>query len=61
MKFNGMLIGNCGLQRMEIGGVEIVELGYEFRSDYRKRGYVTEAAGACAGLCFPTIAPATAD
>jgi len=56
-----MLIGNCGLQRMEIGGVEIVELGYEFRSDYRKRGYVTEAAGACAGLCFPTIAPATAD
>jgi len=52
LKPNGMLIGNCGLQRMKIGGVEVVELGYEFRSDYWNKGYATEAAGAVRDFAF---------
>jgi [ribosomal protein S5]-alanine N-acetyltransferase len=52
LKINGLLIGNCGLLRMEIGGVEAVELGYEFRSDYWNKGYATEAAGAVRDFAF---------
>src|SRR5207245_10484293 len=52
LKINGLLIGNCGLQRMEIGGVQAVELGYEFRSDYWNEGYATEAAGAVRDFAF---------
>src|SRR5260370_25669888 len=52
LKICGLLIGNCGLQRMEIGGVQAVELGYEFRSDYCNEGYCTEAAGAFGGFAF---------
>lgn len=52
LKINGFLIGNCGLQRMKIGGVEAVELGYEFRSDYWNKGYATEAAGAVRDFAF---------
>ncbi len=52
LKICGLLIGNCGLQRMEIGGVQAVELGYEFRSDYWNEGYATEAAGAVRDFAF---------
>ena len=52
LKTNGLLIGNCGLQRMKIGREEIVELGYEFRSDYWNEGYATEAAGAVRDFAF---------
>jgi RimJ/RimL family protein N-acetyltransferase len=55
LKTNGLLIGNCGLQRMEIGGVEVVELGYEFRSDYWNKGYATEAAGAVRDFAFQQL------
>src|SRR5207245_9391407 len=52
LKINGLLVGNCGLQRMEIGGVQAVELGYEFRSDYWNQGYATEAAAAVRDFAF---------
>jgi [ribosomal protein S5]-alanine N-acetyltransferase len=52
LKVNGLLIGNCGLQRMKIGGAEAIELGYEFRSDYWNKGYATEAAGAVRDFAF---------
>ena len=55
LKTNDLLIGNCGLQRMEIGGVEVVELGYEFRSDYWNKGYATEAAGAVRDFAFQQL------
>jgi len=42
----GILIGDCGLEHMEVGGAAEVELGYDFRSDHWNRGYATEAAGA---------------
>lgn len=40
------LIGNCGLEHMELDGVEEVELGYDFRSDVWNQGFATEAATA---------------
>jgi len=52
LKINGLLVGNCGLQRMEIGGAQAVELGYEFRSDYWNQGYATEAAAAVRDFAF---------
>jgi RimJ/RimL family protein N-acetyltransferase len=46
LKSEGTLIGDCGLEHMEIDGESVAELGYDFRSDYWNRGYATEAAGA---------------
>ena len=39
LRQSGKLIGNCGLTRMLIDGVLIVELGYEFNSKYWNQGY----------------------
>ncbi len=55
LKINGLLIGNCGLQRMMIGGMQAVELGYEFRSDYWNQGYATEAAAAVRDFAFQQL------
>jgi RimJ/RimL family protein N-acetyltransferase len=57
LKINGLLMGNCGLQRMEIGGTQAVELGYEFRSDYWNQGYATEAAAAVRDFAFQQLHP----
>jgi [ribosomal protein S5]-alanine N-acetyltransferase len=48
---DGILIGDCGLERMEIG----VELGYDLRSDYWGRGLATEAAIAVRDFAFTTL------
>jgi hypothetical protein len=39
-----VLVGDCGLEHMEVEGRQEVELGYDFRSDYWGRGLATEAA-----------------
>jgi RimJ/RimL family protein N-acetyltransferase len=52
LKINSLLIGNCGLQRMKIGGVEIIELGYEFHSDSWNKRHATEAASAVRDFAF---------
>ena len=41
---DGEVIGDCGLEHMEIGGTPEVELGYDLRSDCWGRGLATEAA-----------------
>jgi RimJ/RimL family protein N-acetyltransferase len=46
LKANGRLIGDCGLERTEVGAVPETELGYDFRSDYWNQGLATEAAAA---------------
>jgi len=46
LKSDGVLIGDCGLEIMELDGEQVAELGYDFRSDYWNRGYATEAATA---------------
>jgi RimJ/RimL family protein N-acetyltransferase len=44
LKETGDLIGDCGLEQMDVYGVKMAELGYDFRSDFWNRGYATEAA-----------------
>ena len=50
-KEDGLLIGDCGLEQMEVG----VELGYDLRSDYWGRGLATEAAGAVRDFAFEEL------
>jgi ribosomal-protein-alanine N-acetyltransferase len=52
LKANGLLIGDCGLERMEIGGEVEAELGYDLRRDYWHRGLATEAATAVRDYAF---------
>jgi RimJ/RimL family protein N-acetyltransferase len=40
------IIGDCGLERLELDGIDEVELGYDLRSDHWGRGFATEAASA---------------
>jgi RimJ/RimL family protein N-acetyltransferase len=46
LRDDGTLIGDCGLEHMEVDGKSEVEIGYDIRSDYWNRGYATEAATA---------------
>jgi ribosomal-protein-alanine N-acetyltransferase len=50
-----MLIGDCGLERMEVGGELVTELGYDFRSDYWDQGFATEAALAVRDYAFNVL------
>ena len=43
-KDTGELIGDCGLEQIEVQGMKFAELGYDFRSDFWNKGYATEAA-----------------
>lgn len=44
LKAEDVLVGDCGLEHMEVDGRGEVEIGYDFRSDYWGRGLATEAA-----------------
>lgn len=55
MKSNKTLIGDCGLEHMEIGGELVIELGYDFRSDYWNQGFATESATAVHDYAFNVI------
>ena len=46
LKSNDVLVGDCGLEHMEVDGQAEVEIGYDFRSDYWGQGLATEAAAA---------------
>jgi RimJ/RimL family protein N-acetyltransferase len=50
-RVDGVVIGDCGLERMDIGA----ELGYDLRSDYWGRGLATEAASAVRDLAFSDL------
>jgi RimJ/RimL family protein N-acetyltransferase len=52
LRSNGILIGDCGLERMDIEGEEVAELGYDFLSDYWNQGYATVAAIAVRDYSF---------
>lgn len=51
----GKLIGNCGLEHMDLHGKAVVELGYDFSSRYWGRGLATEAASAVRDFAFETL------
>ena len=55
LKSSDTLIGDCGLEVMEVEGERIAELGYDFRSDYWNQGYATEAAQAVRDFAFQTL------
>jgi RimJ/RimL family protein N-acetyltransferase len=55
LKSESLLIGDCGLEIMQIDGVASTELGYDFRSDYWNRGFATEAASAVRDFAFGTL------
>ena len=55
IKSHGTLIGNCGLEMMEIDGATCAELGYDIRSDYWNRGIATEAATTVRDYAFQTL------
>jgi ribosomal-protein-alanine N-acetyltransferase len=55
LKANGLLIGDCGLEIMEVDGTIEAELGYDFRSDYWGQGLATEAALAVRDYAFQVL------
>ena len=46
------LIGDCGLTLQNIHGELLPEIGYHIRRDRQRRGYASEAAGACRDWAF---------
>ena len=46
LRESGEMIGDCGLQHMQIDGIPEVELGYDLRRDHWGQGLATEAARA---------------
>jgi ribosomal-protein-alanine N-acetyltransferase len=55
LKSEGLLIGDCGLEHMEVDGDLATELGYDFRSDYWNQGFATEAATAVRDYAFNVL------
>lgn len=55
LKNIGALIGDCGLEHIEIDNVDTVELGYDFHSTYWNQGYATEAATAVRDYSFKEL------
>ena len=56
LKANGLLIGDCGLEQIDVDGARAAELGYDFRSDHWNQGFATEAATAVRDYAFGTLA-----
>lgn len=62
LRESGELIGDCGLEEMELDDVSgavagaAAELGYDFRSDHWNQGFATEAATAVRDYAFGTLA-----
>jgi len=54
-KASDRLIGDCGLEQMEVEGQTVAELGYDFRSDVWNQGFATEAAGAVRDYAFQVL------
>lgn len=54
-KAGGVLLGRCGLLAQEIDGAREVEVGYALGTEFRGRGYATEAARASRDWAFRTL------
>lgn len=55
LKETGELIGDCGLEQMEVNGMQVAELGYDFRSKFWNQGYATEAAVVVRDYAFTVL------
>jgi ribosomal-protein-alanine N-acetyltransferase len=54
-RVGGVLIGDCGLEHMQVQGDAVTELGYDFRSDRWSQGFATEAASAVRDFAFEEL------
>jgi ribosomal-protein-alanine N-acetyltransferase len=55
LQSTGDLIGDCGLVRQSIDGVDEIEIGYHVRRDLWGQGFATEAARACRDYGFSNL------
>jgi ribosomal-protein-alanine N-acetyltransferase len=55
LKSNGEVVGDCGLTRQSVDGVDEIEIGYHVRRDLWGRGYAPEAARACQAYGFTQL------
>ena len=56
LKSTRELIGDCGLVRQSVDGVDEIEIGYHVHRDLWGQGFATEAARACRGFGFANLA-----
>jgi len=54
-KTANVLIGDCGLELIDLDGEQVAELGYDLRSDHWGRGLATEAAAAVRDHAFEVL------
>ena len=52
---SGGVIGDCGLTRQTVDGVDEIEIGYHVRRDLWGQGLAPEAAGACRDYGFERL------
>lgn len=55
LKSNSEVVGDCGLARQNVDGVDEIEIGYHVRRDLWGRGYAPEAAAACRDYGFERL------
>lgn len=55
LRATGEVVGDCGLVRQQVEGVEEVEVGYHVRRDLWGQGLATEAALGCLRYGFTTL------
>jgi ribosomal-protein-alanine N-acetyltransferase len=55
LKSEDELVGDCGLEHMDVDGEHLVELGYDFSSRHWGQGLATEAACAVRDFAFGTL------
>ncbi len=55
LKSEELLIGDCGLENIEVEGEQTTELGYDFNSNYWNQGYATEAGRAVRDYAFDVL------
>jgi ribosomal-protein-alanine N-acetyltransferase len=55
LKSSNQMIGDAGLTRQNVDGVDEIEIGYHVRRDLWKQGLATEAARACRDYGFARL------
>lgn len=55
LKSSGEVVGDCGLTRQTVDGVDEIEIGYHLRRDLWGRGLAPEAAAACRDYGFARL------
>ena len=55
LKSSGEVVGDCGLARQTVDGVDEIEIGYHLRRDLWGQGFAPEAAGACRDYGFERL------